>query len=83
LTCEDFQADVASSEVVDGVDQVVQVSAKPVELPDHERVTVAKRFQALGQAQGSGHRDDCGVVVRRLTCMNTVDTVRFTPLALL
>ena len=51
LTCEDFQADVASSEVVDGVDQVVQVSAKPVELPDHERVTVAKRFQALGQAR--------------------------------
>jgi len=48
LTCEDFQADAASGEVVDGVDQVVQVSAKPVELPDHERVTVAKRFQALG-----------------------------------
>jgi hypothetical protein len=51
LTCEDFQADVAGSEVVDGVDQVVQVSAKPVELPDHERVTGAKRFQALGQAR--------------------------------
>ena len=36
---------------MDGVDQVVQVSAEPVELPDHERVAVAKRFQALGQAR--------------------------------
>jgi hypothetical protein len=38
---------------------------------------------AAHEHQGSGHRDDCGVVVRRLTCMNTVDTVRFASLPLL
>jgi hypothetical protein len=27
--------------------------------------------------QGSGHSGGCGVVVRRLTCMNAVGTVRF------
>jgi hypothetical protein len=36
---------------VDGVDQVVQVSAEPVELPDHERVTGAKRLQALSRTR--------------------------------
>jgi hypothetical protein len=51
LTCEDFQADAANSEVMDRVDQVAQIPAKPVELRNHEHVTVAKRFQALGQAR--------------------------------
>jgi len=51
LTGEDLQADAAGSEVVDGVDQAVQVPAKPVQLPDHERVTIAKRLQALSQTR--------------------------------
>jgi hypothetical protein len=50
LTGENLQADTAGSEVVDCVDQVVQIPAKPIQLPDHERVTGAKRFQARGQA---------------------------------
>jgi hypothetical protein len=29
-------------------------------------------------AQGSGHSDGCEVAVKRLTCMNTVDTAWFT-----
>ena len=51
LTGEDLQADAARREVVDGVDQVVQVPPEPVELPNHERVAVAQRFHALGQAR--------------------------------
>jgi hypothetical protein len=39
-------------------------------------------FQGSGhgarQAQGSGHSDGCEVAVKRLTCMNTVDTAWFT-----
>ncbi len=46
---EDLQPDAAAGQVVDGVDQVVQVAAEPVELPDDERVPVPERFEAGGE----------------------------------
>jgi hypothetical protein len=46
---EDSQSDAASCEVVDGVDEVVQVGARPIELPNDERVVLAKRLEAGGE----------------------------------
>lgn len=46
LAGEHLVADVAVGEVVHRIDQVAQVSAKPVKLPDYERVAPAQRFQA-------------------------------------
>ncbi len=46
LPGEHLQPDAAGGEVVDGVDEVVQVPAEPVELPHYEDVTVPERLQA-------------------------------------
>ena len=46
LPGEDFQSDTSGSEVVNGVDQVVQVAAQPVEFPHDERVPIPERLQA-------------------------------------
>jgi len=51
LTGEDLQADAALGQVVDDVDQMAQVPAEPVELPDHEGVAVAEGFEARGQVR--------------------------------
>ena len=45
LPGEHLQPDAAGGQVVDGVDQVVQVAAEPVESPDDEGVAVSERFE--------------------------------------
>jgi hypothetical protein len=49
LAGENLQPDAASGQIVDCVDEVVQVAAEPVELPDDERVAIAERLQACGE----------------------------------
>jgi hypothetical protein len=49
LPGQHLEPDAAGGQVVDGVDQVVQVAAEPIELPDDEWVAVAMRFQARGE----------------------------------
>ena len=39
---KDLESYSACREVVDGVDELAQVAAKPVQLPDHERVTFSQ-----------------------------------------
>lgn len=51
VTGEDLRADAASCAVEDGVDQVVEVAAEPVGLPEFERVTGANRLRALRQSR--------------------------------
>ena len=45
-----LEADAACGQVVHGVDQVAEVTAQPVELPDHERIALPQRLEAGGQA---------------------------------
>ncbi len=59
LPGEDLEPHTASGEVVDGVDQVVQVPAESVELPDDEGVAVPEGLEAgaesgavIGAARG-------------------------------
>lgn len=51
LTGEDFQTDTPLGEVVDGVDEVAQIAAETVELPDQEGVVLSECFQAGGQVR--------------------------------
>jgi hypothetical protein len=44
------EADVADGEVVHRVDQVPEIPAEAVELPDHERIAFPQRLQAGRQA---------------------------------
>jgi hypothetical protein len=67
-----------------GENPISPLEVQSVDPPDGLVGTaVTIRGTGLGEVQGSGHRDGCGVVVRRLACMNTVDTVRFADLRLL
>ena len=46
LPGEDLESDAAFGQVVNDVDQVPQVPAEPVELPDHQGVPVPQGFEA-------------------------------------
>src|SRR4051812_25931223 len=43
LTSKDTQADAAVAEILHRVDEMSQVPAEPVELPDHEDIALAQR----------------------------------------
>ena len=44
------EADLALHEVMDGVDEVTEVAAKAIELPNNQRVAFAQRLEAGLQA---------------------------------
>src|SRR3954452_2841461 len=46
LTSQDAQADAAVAEILHRVDEMSQVTAEPVELPDHEDIALAQRLEA-------------------------------------
>ena len=50
VAAQDLETDAAISQVVHGVDEVPQVAAQPVELPDDQRVALAQRLQAGRQS---------------------------------
>jgi len=49
LAGQHLQPDTTGGEVVDGVDQVAQVPAEPVELQHHQRVALSPRLEAGGE----------------------------------
>ncbi len=46
-----FELDTLLLELTDQIDQVLDASPKPVQLPDHERVSFAKTFLRLRKAR--------------------------------
>jgi hypothetical protein len=44
LPRQHLQADSASGQVVNKIDQVAEVATEPVELPGDQRVTLSQRF---------------------------------------
>jgi hypothetical protein len=65
-----FSPDAAGGQVVDGVDEVVQVAAERVELPDDERVAIPQRFRARGEP-GAVIASSGGVVVVEVRGVDT------------
>src|SRR3712207_9321616 len=51
LTRKDAQADAAIAEILHRVDEMSQVTAEPVELPDHEDIALAQRLEARGRSE--------------------------------
>jgi len=50
LAAQDAQPDAGGGELMHGVDEVAQVAPESIELPHDERVSLAKRLQAGGEA---------------------------------
>jgi hypothetical protein len=48
LPREHLESDSAYGEVVDGVDEMVEVAAEPIELPHDQRPAIPERLQAGG-----------------------------------
>ena len=57
------QSDTAGREVVHGVDEMPKIAPEPIELPHHERVALAQRLQAGGEAWPLVLRAGCRVAV--------------------
>ena len=53
LAGQDLQADTMPGQVMDEIDQVVQVAAKPVEFSGRQRVALAQRLEARLQARSA------------------------------
>jgi len=51
LAGQHLEADTSSREVVHQVDEIAQVAAEPVQLPDHEGIALAQRLAAGGKAR--------------------------------
>jgi hypothetical protein len=46
LAREQPEPDLALHQVVDRIDEMAEVAAKPVELPDDQRIALAQRLEA-------------------------------------
>src|SRR3954452_21427291 len=49
LTSQDAQADAGVAEILPRIDEMSQVTAEPVELPDHEDIALTQRLEACGK----------------------------------
>src|SRR5215213_11390301 len=51
LACQDLQADPASGQIMDEIDQVAQVATEPVEFPCDQRIALPQRLEACLQTR--------------------------------
>jgi hypothetical protein len=51
LADQDLQANLASGQIMEEIDQVAQVAAESIELPRHQRITLPQRLEACLQTR--------------------------------